>query len=344
MQVSPEALPQQLRRGLAPIYLVHGEEPLQARECLDAIRAAATGAGYTERVILEGDPEVDWGRVQAEGATLSLFSARRLVEVRPRGARLGEEGARTLADFARSPPSDVLLLVSLGKLDARQRSAAWLEAVTRAGVVVAVRPVGAADLPGWVERRAGRVGLRLTSDAARLLAERVEGNLLACAQELEKLALLHPGQSVDEGQVLASTADSARYDVFDWVDGVVGGDARRAARVLAGLRAEGTEPPLLVWALARELRSLAALAYGLERGESLPRLLDRGRVRDARRPLVGRALQRHRAQALRGAIHWLSEIDQKAKGLLPGSAWDELGRLSLWLAGIDEGVAAPGRR
>jgi DNA polymerase-3 subunit delta len=340
MQVNPERLSGQLARGLAALYAVFGEEPLQIRECLDAVRGAALRAGYAERRLFEPDGDPDWGEVRAESLSLSLFASRRLIEVRLRDGRLGESGARALTEYAAAPPADVLLLLSLGKLDARQRSSAWLQALDRAGVVVSVRTPGPDELPAWVQRRAGQQGLTMTGEAVRALAERSEGNLLACAQELEKLALLHPGATVDVREVVACAADSARYDVFDLVESALAGDSRRAVRVLAGLRSEGTEPPLLVWALSRELRGLEQMAAAAASGEPVARVLGRFRVWESRKNGVRRALARLRPGQLLGLVQWLARVDRMVKGLLPGDAWDELSRLTLALSGGERQAAA----
>jgi DNA polymerase-3 subunit delta len=239
-----------------------------------------------------------------------------------------------LAQLAERRTPDVVLLVVLGKLETRQRGAAWLEALDRAGVSIATRPVSPASLPGWITTRARRSSLELSEDAARLLAERTEGNLLACHQEIEKLALLYPGERVGLTQVLASSGDSARYDVFTLVDTALAGDPRRSARVLDGLRGEGLEPPLVVWALARELRTLASMARRLRLGEPLARLLGRYRVWEARKPAVQRALERHTPGTLSSFLRRLADIDRIAKGLAPGDPWLELSRLVLTIAGV----------
>ena len=334
MQLSPERLSRQLAAGLAPVYTVQGGEPLQTRECVDAIRAAARQHGFGEHLTLEPTSEGDWAGIRGEVLSPSLFASRRLIEVRLPGSKPGEAGARVLTDLAAHPASDVVLLLVLGKLETRQRAAAWLEALDRAGVSILTRAVDPGDLPGWITARARRSSLELSEDAVRLLAERTEGNLLACDQEIEKLALLYPGGRVDLPQVLASSGDSSRHDVFDLVDSALAGDPGRSTRVLDGLRAEGVEPPLVVWALARELRTLASIARRVSLGEPLARLLGRYRVWEARRPTVRRALERHGPEPLLGFLRQLADIDRTAKGLAPGDPWLELSRLVLAIAGV----------
>jgi DNA polymerase-3 subunit delta len=334
MQVSADQLPARLAHGLAPIYVIAGGEPFQTRESADAIRAAARRAGYTERLVFEAEPEVDWPGLESEAASLSLFAARRLLEVRLPGSRPGPLGAETLARLGGRPPPDVVLLLALGKLEARQRDAAWLSALERAGVLVTTRPVAAADLPTWIRREAERRGQPIAPEAAALLAERVEGNLLACDQELRKLALLFPDRAIEVAEVLASTGDSARYDVYALVDSALAGDARRAVRILSGLRGEGLDPPLVVWALAREVRVLAGIANAVERGEALPRALARYKVWESRKALLTRALRRAGRAAWFGRVERLAEVDRQTKGLAPGDPWETLARLVLDLAGV----------
>lgn len=343
MQVSAEQLPQHLDRALACAYAIVGGEPLQTRESADAVRAAARRQGFTERVVFDGTPEPDWHGLRVEAASPSLFSARRVLEVRLPGSRPGELGAEVIAELAGRPPPDAVLLLVLGKLEGRQREAAWLAALDRAGVLIQARPVTVLELPRWVATRARRHGVTLSAEAADLLTERVEGNLLACDQELEKLALLFPAGRIEVGEVLASAGDSARYDVFDLVDSALAGQGRRAVHVLEGLHSEGVEAPLVVWALARELRALAAMAWGLERGQSLGQVLGRQRVWEKRKAAVGSALRRAGQARWLACLEELAEVDRTSKGVGVGDPWAALSRLVLRVAGSPIDGAEAGR-
>lgn len=338
MQVSPEQLSRHLAAELRPIYVVHGGEPLQTDEVVDAIRASTRNRGFSERLTFEPVTDADWAALGTEAMSPSLFAPRRLLEVRLPGSRPGHSGAAMLARLAGKPPPDVVVLVVLGRLEPKQRSAAWFEALEKAGVSVLTRPVPPPEMPRWVKARGQRAGLELSAEAAALLAERTQGNLLACAQELDKLTLLHPGGRIDVREVLASTGESARYDVFDLVDAVVAGDARRSARVLEGLHAEGVEAPLVVWALARELRTLASIARAAARGEPLARLFPRYRVWESRRGAVRSALERHEPSRWLALLRWLGSIDRMVKGLEPADPWTELSRLVLEIAGKSPGT------
>ncbi|MDJ0892304.1 MAG: DNA polymerase III subunit delta [Gammaproteobacteria bacterium] len=334
MQCSPAQLSERLARGLAPVYLVHGDEPLQLRESLDAVRSHAKAAGYAERLALDVERGFDWNRLRQELGSLSLFAARRLIEVRLPGGKPGDDGARVLRESVASPVDDVVLLVSTGKLDARVLRSAWVKALDAAGVTVQARQVERRRLPAWIRRRAGERGVRLSGDGAALLADRVEGNLLACAQEVDKLALLFPGQTVSAEAVQSAVFDSARYSLFALTDSALEGDATRSLRILRGLRAEGTEPPLVVWALARELRLLSRVVHGLAQGEKLGALLSRNGVWESRKKRVTDAVRRHPPHVPRRLLGELCRIDRVIKGHARGEPWNELERLVLALAGV----------
>lgn len=261
MKIPSTQLAAQLARGLAPVYLVSGDEPLLAAEAADAVRARAREAGHDERVVYNVERGFDWTLLHDTGASMSLFAQRRLVEVRLASASPGAEGGAAIQRYAERPPPDVVLLVTCPRIDRKAGSARWIAAIESAGVHVEVRPLTTAALPGWIEKRMRAAGLAPTPGAARLLAERVEGNLLAAAQEVEKLRLLHGEGAIDEEQVRLAVADSARYDVYQLADAALAGDTARALRVLDGLRAEGVEPPLVLWALTRDVRGLAALVW-----------------------------------------------------------------------------------
>ncbi len=332
MQLRPEQLAEHLGGPLAPLYFIHGDETLLVQEAADAVRSAARAAGHAEREVYTVEPGFDWARLEEAAASLSLFAERRILELRMPGAKPGDVGARTLRAWAERPPEDTLLLIVSGKLDAGQRKSKWVQALEAAGVGVAVWPVGMRELPGWIRQRMRTRGLKPTAGAVQLLAERVEGNLLAAAQEIDKLALRVAGE-VDEAAVAAAVADSARYDVFGLVDSALAGEAARALRMLDGLRGEGVEPVLVLWALAREIRSLAGMAEAVAGGEAPAAVLRRFRVWQSRQGPVGAALGRFRPPAWQALLARCALIDRVIKGQAPGKPWDELVQLTLALAG-----------
>lgn len=334
MRVKPEQLSSQLQRGLAPIYLVCGDEPLQVQESGEAIRVQARQKGYSEREILTVSPVFDWDLLWQTSHSLSLFAARRLIELRLTGAKPGDKGNAALVDYVAHPAPDTVLLITASKLDAQAQASSWFKALERTGVVVQVWPVEARTLPAWIMQRLRAKGMQASSEAAALLAERVEGNLLAAAQDIEKLYLLYGPTSIDAVKVAEAVADSARFDVYDLVDTALLGDAVRATRTLYGLRAEGAEPTLVLWALVREVRSLAGMAYDCRKGASVEPVLIKHRVWEKRKAAVRQALQRHPLRHWQKLLSIAARIDRVIKGATPGNAWDELLQLSLAIAGV----------
>jgi len=330
VKVSPGQLSAELRRTLAPIYLVSGDEPLLVAEAAEAIRAEAEKAGYTERKRYAVERGFDWNLLHDASVSMSLFAERRVIELRLASASPGE-GADALVEYAEHLPPDTLLLVLCPKLDRRTAASRWVVALERSGVLVELRAIGTRELGGWIERRMRAVELEPTAGAVALLAERVEGNLLAAAQEIEKLRLLHGAGALDEAAVREAVADSARFDVFQLVDAALAGDAGRALRILDGLRGEGVEPVLIIWALGRDLRSIAALAW--ERATRKRSKIASTIWQSRRRPLEaaqGRAsLARWHALVLRAG-----EVDGIVKGRAPGQPWEAITGLVAAFAGV----------
>ncbi|HEX5339591.1 MAG TPA: DNA polymerase III subunit delta [Gammaproteobacteria bacterium] len=333
MKLAPERLAGQLKTRLAPVYLIAGEEPLQRDEAADAVRAAARAQGYTEREVFEADRVFDWNLLRNAGASLSLFASRRVLDVRLASAKPGDEGAETLTAYAADPAPDTILLVTCGKLE--RGGGAWAAALEQAGVMVQVWPVDARQLPAWLESRLRSRGLIPDADAVALLAERVEGNLLAAVQEVEKLLLLRGPGPVDAEAIRDASSDSARFDPFKLADAALAGERARTVRILAGLRQEGTEPPAIIGALTYALRELANLAWQIEAGSSTQQAL--GRVWQQRRPLYQQALKRGTAHDWQRLLARAARVDRISKGQLRGQPWDEL----LHLAGRMAGVQLP---
>ncbi|MCC7414087.1 MAG: DNA polymerase III subunit delta [Gammaproteobacteria bacterium] len=336
MRLRPDQLDSALAAGrLAPIYLVTGDEPLQAMECADAIRAAARRAGAGERIVLDVEPGFEWGSLAAESGSLSLFSSRRLIELRLGTARAGVEGSKVLAGYAESAGSDDVLLVTAARLDAKALQAAWCKAFDRVGVIVQVWPLAARELSGWLERRAGARGVTLPPGGASLIADRVEGNLLAAAQEIDKLALrLGDGGAIDADGLWATVSDSARFDAFGLVDAALNGEVGRCLRILDGLRAEGVEPVLVSAVLAREIRTLATVAEACAGGMAPDQALAAARVWDKRKPFVRSALRRLRVAGARQLLRRAARLDRTVKGWGEGAPWEELTWVCLGLAGV----------
>ncbi len=334
MRIKVAQLAAQLSRGLVPVYLIGGAEPLQLGEAAQAVRAAARARGYDEREVLEVESGFEWGRLTAAAQTLSLFSARRLIELRVPGPRLGKEGGEAIRAYCDRPAPDTLLLILAPELEHKELSAHWVQRVEQAGAVLVVRQVSGGELVAWVEQRLRGHGLIPGPEVAALLAERVEGNLLAAAQEVDKLALLYGEGPLDRDGLLAAIGDSARFDVYALPDAVLGGDRARVHRVLTGLAAEGTAPAIVLWALAKEARMLASAAFAAPKGSAaLTAALEEHRVWSSRRGLVQTALRRLRLPQLRRLVRRCAEADLQIKGLGHGDPWLTLEEIADELAG-----------
>ena len=335
MKLRAEQLPGHLSQGLKPIYLLSGDEPLQMMEASDAIRQQARQQGVGEREVMHtGTSSFDWNSLSAAANTLSLFAEQRLIELHLPGGKPGNEGSKALCEYAARPPQDTVLMVLSGKLDKAGMNSKWVKALDQAGVVMQFWPVKPEALPGWITQRMQTRGLQANAEAATLLAERVEGNMLAAAQEVDKLLLLYGPGHLSLEQVEQGVANSARYNVFELVDTALLGDVTRANRVLQGLYGEGIEPVLILWALLREIRTMALMAEALEQGQAIGQVLAAQRVWDNRKAAVSAALQRHRVKTWHGLLRLGGRIDRIVKGAEPGSPKDELQQLTLLIAGV----------
>lgn len=333
MRLRFSQLQTQLERGLAPLYMLSGEEPLQLMEAADAIRARARTEGFGEREVFHVEPGFDWGALQAASDSLSLFAERRLLELRMPTGKPGVTGAKLLQAYAERPPEDTVLLIEAGKLDKGVQNSAWYKAVETAGVAVQVWPLEGRDLLDWIDNRLRSRGLVSSREAVALIAERVEGNLLAAAQEADKLSLLLGRGELGVDEVLGAVGDSARYNVFDLGDAVLTGDARRAVKVLEGLRGEGVEPVLVLWSLHREAGTVAGVAEALARGAS-PAAATQKVWPNKRKPLVQKAAARRPVTHWREQLARCARVDRTIKGQSPGNPWDELVQLTLGLSGV----------
>ena len=262
MKIPVRQLDRHLRDKLARAYLIAGDEPLLVDEAAEAVRTAARGQGFDSRELHVVDRGLRWAELSSGADNLSLFASRKIVELRMATPRPGDAGSRTIAELCENDDPARLLLVVVGeKLDSSAARAAWAKAIEEHGVVVEIWPIERGELPRWVEERARASGLKLTHAAAQLLAERVEGNLLAADQEIKRLAIVAAGREIDEAEVLESVANHSRFDVFRLTDAVLAGDAPRAIKVLSALKGEGVAPTLVSWALSREIVLLARLQY-----------------------------------------------------------------------------------
>jgi len=333
VQLRAEQLEPHLGRSLAPIYVVHGDEPLIALEAADAVRAAARARGFTDREVFEPGRSFDWSELAHSLASLSLFGGKKIVELRLPGGKPGAQGGAAIAQYCERPSPDILFLVSLPRLDRMSQSSAWFGALSSAGVVVDVWPVERSRLAAWIAERLARQRQRAPREALEFLADRVEGNLLAAHQEVQKLALLAPEGELGLDTVREAVANVARYDAYAAGEALLGGDAARYLRIVDGLKSEGEAPTLVLWTLSEELFALARIQAGAAAGRPVDELMRENRVWGPRQRPMKAAAARVRPQAVQRALAHAACIDRAIKGVGPGQPWDEFLKLAQTLEG-----------
>lgn len=333
MELNTERLVDQLpREPLRPVYLVAGQEPLRVLEAADAVRAQARAGGCDEREVFDADArDFDWNEVASAFGSFGLFSRMRLVEVRLPTGKPGKDGAAVIADFCAAPPEGVTLLIVAGDWS-KAHAGKWSEAVARAGHVAIAWTVKPHELVDWVERRLRAKGVRADRDAVAQLAARVEGNLLAAAQEVDKLALLAEGKVLDADAMQSLVADAARFDVFRLTDAALNGQPAQVSRVLAGLRAEGEAVVALLGMVVRELQIAEKLAQIQAGGGNLNAEFKAQRIWESKQALYLRALKRHAAPRWQRFLAMAGQVDRIAKGRASGDAWLALERLLVAVA------------
>jgi DNA polymerase-3 subunit delta len=327
MPIRPEQLPAQLQRGLAPVYLIGGEEMLLVQECRDQVCAAARDQGFSERALLRADASFDWEELAATGAAQSLFSSRRIIDLRLPTGKPGRDGGKALTEWVQQPDPDVLLLVSCDKWDASSRKSKWAAALDRAGVRIDVWPIKPAEMPEWISRRMRQSGLEPDREAVMLLAERLEGNLLAARQEIEKLLLLKGLGPVSAADVTQSVADSARFDSFLLAEHLLAGRLADGLRVSTGLRRTGIPLQMVVGALYREFTVLEAFSLARQAGQNEQQAFRRLNIWPGRQPAMRAAAGRLGVRRLNDAFSRLAGIDRQGKGMADGDPWHALDRL-----------------
>lgn len=327
MAVRPDQLPALLERALAPVYLVAGAEPLLVQECRDLIIQAAQRQGFTERTVHDVDTNFDWGRLAEESAALSLFATRKIVDIRLPTGRPGREGAEALQEAVAGGDADILILITCGQWEAAQRKSKWAAAIARAGVLVEVWPVKPRELPQWIRTRMKSAGLQPDPEAVTLLADLVEGNLLAAQQEIEKMRLLDHGPRVTAEDVSRVVANSARFDAFRLVECVLAGQLGESLRVAAGLQRADVAIQLVCGAFYRELMLAHELHKAVRNGESEQAVFRRLRVWPARQGPMRASSQRLADRDFEDGFRALALIDRQSKGRAAGDPWQTLDQL-----------------
>jgi DNA polymerase-3 subunit delta len=333
VNLTPANISAQLSKGLAPAYFVYGDEPLIVDESLDLIRAAARRQGFDERELhVVSDARFNWDKLQSGLSNLSLFSTRKIVEVRLVTGKPGVEGSAAIVEVLNHLSPDTLWMFTAPKLDKATASSKWVKALQSTAVCVEVRALTPERLPAWIDQRMQAAGLACDAEAIQILADRVEGNLLAAQQEISKLALLAEGRRVTADLVRQSTADGARFDVFQLADAALAQDTPRAIRILNGLRQEGVAPVLTLWALVREINALVAVWIRMDQGAPLSRAMNDAGIWRTRQDLVARAVRGRSEAGIRRLLAGAGLADLVVKGARPGLPWNTLLELVLLIA------------
>jgi DNA polymerase-3 subunit delta len=327
--VKPDQLPSLLEQSLAPVYLLAGAEPLLLQECRDQVIQAAQARGFAERTVHEVSRGFAWESLADDSAAPSLFSSRKILDVRLPTGKPGTEGGKALTALAQADDPDVLLLVSSGEWSGAMRKLKWTSTMAKAGLLVEIWPVKPQALPGWIKGRMLRAGLQPEPEAVSLLAELVEGNLLAAQQEIDKLLLLDGGDRVTAEDVTRAVANSSRFDAFRLVECMLLGQLGECLRVASGLQRTGIAIQAVSGALYREMTIVETILTAIRAGESESAVFSRLRIWPARQGPMRQALQRLSEKELGESFRVLSLIDRQSKGRAAGDAWQTLDRL-LW--------------
>ena len=324
MKLAIRQLDASLKKGLAALYAIHGPEALVVLEAADRIREAARKDGATEREIFFAEPGVDWSRLGASASNMSLFASKRLVEIRIPTGKPGAEGGKAIAAYCAKLPDDAITLIVLPELDWQSLKTAWFAAIEAAATVIEAKPVTRDELPEWLAERMSRQGQRASLETLEWLADRVEGNLLAAKQEVEKLGLLLPKGEIPLEAIREAVTDVSRFERDALIDAMHAGDAGKVARVVESLKAEGEPLPLLLWTLAEELRKVMAIMAGQR---------PRGWLSPERAEALAKIARRHDRASIDRELLRAHHIDRMIKGVEPGDPWDSVVELALGIAG-----------
>jgi len=324
MRLKPDQLEGALQKTLQPVYLISGDEPLQLGEASDAVRMAAKSNGYSVREVISIDQGNEWAQLALEADSLSIFAEKKLIDLRLPSGKPGVDGGKALLAYCQHLPSDTVLLITAGKIDAASQKAQWFQAIDKVGDIVQVWPLQGQDLLDWLYRRAERKGMRLETDAVKSLASRIEGNLLAAAQEIEKLFILHGPVKINKAMIENAVADSARFDVFKLTDALLAGKFNRFVKILNGLKAEGVASPVVLWALSREARTLFNVHSDLRLGAQPETVFKKHHIWDKRKQLVHDAIRRLSQSQVQNLLMLSAKADRQIKGQMAGDGWDTL--------------------
>lgn len=334
MKLKQEQLASRLKGEVSPVYLITGDEPLLSEESCDMLRSYFRQQGFTEREVLHVETGFKWEYLLECANALSLFADKKIIELRLGSSKLNKQSSEILRQYLASPSPDNVLLLIADKMDGASKKSAWFKAIDQSGVIVELWPIEPNQLPTWIRQRAAQIGLQLEDDAVSLLVDRIEGNLLAAKQELQKLLLLYPDKPVSADDVIEAVTDSSRYDIYGLTEAALLGQADRCNKILQVLHQDGTEAAIVLWALVREVRALYNIQLGQSGGMSFDAVCQREKIWGKRKPQLGRASQRLRRSALEKLLQECGEVDRIVKGAQAGDPWVNLASICFTLAGV----------
>lgn len=334
MRLKPEQLNGALQKNLASIYLLSGDEPLQLGELADAIRKKARAVGYNSREIFSVDTNFSWNQLMLSADSLSIFSDKKIIELRIPTNTVGTEGAKALTTYCERLPHDTLLLISIGQLKKDTLKSRWLDSLDKVGVIIQVWALEGQELLNWLQQRLLQRDLLAESDGIKLLASRIEGNLLAADQEITKLYVLYGAGKLTSTHISDAVADSSRYDVFKLMDCVLSAQTNRIIKILSALRAESIASPVILWALTREARTLIKIKVALADNQHKDAVFRNNQIWDKRKPLVDKALSRLSLKQLNHILILAAQADRQIKGQQSGDAWETLLHLCLQFSSL----------
>ena len=332
MRIKPDQLNTSLQKNLMPIYFISGDEPLQLGELADAVRKTAKKAGFENREILSVETGFQWNQLAFASNSLSIFADKKIIDLRLPSGSPGVDGAKSLSNYCEHLQEDTILLITAGKITGNSLKSKWLEALDKKGVIIQVWPLEGQDLLRWLEQRMHRSGLSASAEGLRTLSSRIEGNLLAAAQEIEKLYVLYGTGNLSNQQISEVVADSSRYDVFKLMDCVLSANVNRILKVLSGLRSEGIAAPIILWALTKDARLIIKIKLALSEGQNKELIFKNNQIWDKRKHLVNNALARLSENELNNLLVMSAKADRQIKGQEQGDIWESLLAICLTFA------------
>ena len=334
-KIRPEQLSRQIEKKLSPIYVISGDEILLIQEACDVIRSKAKKLGFTDRELYNVEAQFNWDNFLQSANSLSLFSEKKILEIRIQNGKPGDVGSKALIEYCQAPSPDNILLLILPKMDRRSQNTKWFKTLEANGDIVIIWPIGTQQLPQWIEQRLQQHGIKANSQAIDVLCTKTEGNLLAAAQEIEKLKLLNTDTILDAPAMTAAVMSSARYNVFGLIDKALLGQAEQSIATLKGLKGEGSEPNTILWAISKEIRTLAHIKEAIDAGKSFDFAAKQQGVWENRKQLIRQASQRLSTRQTHTLLRKSSQVDKTIKGIEKGDVWNLLLDLILSLSGVE---------